>query len=245
MFGVGLSEDALQERCFMLNKWMQAVFAMYEVFPPEAQTVLSRFLSLDDDSDIKIANEVEANKELILSLLRRRHERSLLQQGLLPKPPLASVNSTHQAQAAPLSPSSQTSTPAKDKESKAAASDGKDIAKVQSPGNLTAQSSANGPQIRPNFSRVQSVYSEAPGPQLSGDQLAEYSRETAVGGELLGVSVLRGEDIPKKGSGSGLHPAYEVCSRERSVLVNKPAVYTVVYHRCCAVVHWKGRDVCL
>ncbi len=36
-FGLGLTEDQLQQRCYLLNKWMQAVFNAYHLFPEEAQ----------------------------------------------------------------------------------------------------------------------------------------------------------------------------------------------------------------
>lgn len=50
-------------RCYMLNKWMQNVFAQYHLFPNEAVQLISEFLSLNDDDA-----DSEANKELILSL---------------------------------------------------------------------------------------------------------------------------------------------------------------------------------
>ena len=37
MFGISMSEDALQQRCYMLNKWMGALFAVFHTLPPEAQ----------------------------------------------------------------------------------------------------------------------------------------------------------------------------------------------------------------
>lgn len=84
--GVSLTEDQLQERfvlifticirqggttnnlftlirCYMLNKWMQAVFGSYPSFSPEGQSLISGFLSLEDNDEVG-----EANKELILSL---------------------------------------------------------------------------------------------------------------------------------------------------------------------------------
>lgn len=63
MFGLGLTEEQLQERCYLLNKWMQSVFASYHLFPEDAQQLISEFLSLNDDNEV-----LEANKELILSL---------------------------------------------------------------------------------------------------------------------------------------------------------------------------------
>lgn len=39
-FGVKMGEDALQERCYVLNKWMQAVFVNYSKFSPAAQVSL-------------------------------------------------------------------------------------------------------------------------------------------------------------------------------------------------------------
>jgi hypothetical protein len=37
LLGLGLSEDALQQRCYLLNKWMQSVFNNYHLLPEKAQ----------------------------------------------------------------------------------------------------------------------------------------------------------------------------------------------------------------
>lgn len=35
--GMGMSEDQLQQRCYLLNKWMQNIFNNYHLFPEKAQ----------------------------------------------------------------------------------------------------------------------------------------------------------------------------------------------------------------
>jgi hypothetical protein len=35
--GLGMSEDQLQQRCYLLNKWMQNIFNNYHLFPEKAQ----------------------------------------------------------------------------------------------------------------------------------------------------------------------------------------------------------------
>ena len=44
MLGIKIAEAALQERCFMLNQWMQSLFKNFENFSPEAQDAIWQFM---------------------------------------------------------------------------------------------------------------------------------------------------------------------------------------------------------
>eukprot|EP01031_Cornospumella_fuschlensis_P027566 gene27566-33292_t len=187
-FGIKLSEDALQERCYMLNKWVQAVFVNYPNYPPAAQKLLSEFLSLDDKDE---AHEV--NKDKILAMLGKS---------------VADANS-------PIS--APTNSPAPAATEAAAAAPSAPLVKSLSASasvrsNSPAPSTAQRINSQRSMQRAGSVDSTITTTQYTGAELAEYSKENVLA-PCLAVSVMRGDMMPKEDGESKLHHSYETIVR--------------------------------
>eukprot|EP01033_Poteriospumella_lacustris_P017323 gene17323-12381_t len=220
LLGVTLTEDQLQERCYMLNKWMQAVFANYPLFSADGQKLISEFLSLDDNDDAG-----EANKELILTLLRRKQERNSNSNNAtvanLPSPPSfrATNNNGNTSSTAAVAASSTSTAVVSSSSEPASAGPLGGQSSVRFAADVNDNSDrpalrlgdANNASSPPrNNSSKFSVYSEAP--MLSGAEMEEYSKESFVN-SFLAVSVLRGDMIPKTDGDSKLHHSYETIIR--------------------------------
>lgn len=59
ILGVRLDEESLQERCYLLNQWINAIFESYGVFPEEGQVLIKDFLLSGSNKD-----------ELVFSILK-------------------------------------------------------------------------------------------------------------------------------------------------------------------------------
>lgn len=69
--GFSMGEEALQQRCFLLNKWMGEVFRLYTTpgMPPAAQALFEQFLSLaTNDDENSMTPDVMEHRAKILQM---------------------------------------------------------------------------------------------------------------------------------------------------------------------------------
>eukprot|EP01032_Pedospumella_encystans_P008724 gene8724-10322_t len=192
--GFTLTEQQLQHRCYMLNKWMGAIFANYHAFPTKAQLLISEFLSLNDNDA-----ELEQNKELILALLRRKKE-NLLTEGIISntRTGVPSANGNSSISSIPNSLVSSTGNNSPIRLTSEALSDNNN--QLQGKGNNTAIDTSvydtNNPGLLPS----------------TENDVKSFARETVVGG-FLGVTVKKGSQLVRKKDDSKLHHSYETFMR--------------------------------
>ena len=68
--GFSMGEEALQQRCFMLNKWMGEVFRLYTTpMPLPAQQLFEQFLSLaPDEAESGVTADIQDHRAKILQM---------------------------------------------------------------------------------------------------------------------------------------------------------------------------------
>jgi hypothetical protein len=103
MIGIKISEGVLQERCFMLNQWMQAIFTSYRNFSPETQDAVWEFISVSDQ------RESELKRKIIQTLSSKNSDPERAQFTSLPTPP------PHPSPIAPATTTTTTTTTTTDK----------------------------------------------------------------------------------------------------------------------------------
>eukprot|EP01038_Epipyxis_sp_PR26KG_P004348 gene4348-6152_t len=240
LLGVKMTEEALQQRCFLLNKWMSALFSVYQNLPPEAQSLISTFLKLSDDNP-----SAEANKNLLLELFNTKNP---------PIPPAASFeDKTTKAKRNDPSLMNQNNSAdnlhskGEDKPSSISPEDRDKFVSlhdindnsnnsislamdsIKLPGlqhatphphsnisqpihnNNQHKISGARPPVNIGSSR-ESIFSDSKSVIFSPHELEEYSKEKIIN-YFLAVSVLRGDLMAKKANEGDKHHSYEVIVR--------------------------------